>query len=507
MQASQNQAVQATEPQLSVGQRIQIAVLEILDNAIVVDLNGQTLIAKQADGLTLQVGDTISAEVQSQTDNTLHIKVLPQAQDKGTEAQLVKSLEGQLQKLDLPVSEKNIQVLKAMHQQGLPIDKATAVAIGRDISALATWAKEQQANSQTNAINWQATLKESAVSHMQATSVNSAPQTINTQQQTALNTSFAPLTDTTNAKPVPQPSAAVTGESRQAVTSQVADKTGQPVKVNQSLSANLADSFNQAMLKFAAQPLQQQAQTFSFMQGQQIPITMFSTALTSQLLSGNLGVMANMLELLQSSEAQLPEDISVSVQRLVATTPNFTQLHNDFNAEDLRQMIEDTLKIQQFISQTKISSQNGDKTEQATVLKQVGQLLTDAPINWQAIQLPIQVRQQVEDIEIYIKGDPQKGGRLNPDDGLVYIALNTVNLDTVRVKLHFKKAANQIEIITTSQRIKDYITQLTDDLYQTINALTDRPLAITVTSSQHAPDLAELSKIPLEQLGAVDIKV
>ncbi len=505
---------------LKVGQRVNAFVMEVMEDLARLNIEGKVVIARQKGESTLTQGQVATLEVIGKQDNILQVKLLDATSAEILTNDLSAQLEGQLNKLGIAVTDKALLVLKAMHEQGQVVSKENFSMLQQEHTALSEMAKLLQ-QSPDKPLNWQSTAKQLLSENNLATDVplqeNANPSTenssgkalnnLNTDSQNVLNQS----SDKTAVNKLAQENLAE-AETIKAASTNRADKGGlnnvakEGVGLTDKPFAFLDKNLKQAFLQMVSDS-KSSMQTLAFMQRHQVKPTLLNTVLFNHLLSGKMGMMSSLEQLLKDDAGKLPVQLKEALTKLFETSPKWQALPEKFDGEALKALLEASNKLQQSLIHLKANSETGEKAEHIAAIKQSQSLLSASPIPWQALPIPIQLQRQIEDVEIYIKGDAKKDGKLNPDDGLIYIALNTQHMSLIKVKIKLLKDVVRIDFITDKPPIKAFMQKNVNDLKEALSTWTKKEVNVAFNAVDETPNLAELEKVDIAAITAFDMKV
>jgi hypothetical protein len=281
----------------------------------------------------------------------------------------------------------------------------------------------------------------------------------------------------------------------------------QTVKNARNMVLKHFESSLEIALKDMVQNPERTTQTLAFMTKNDLPLTVLNTVVANQFLTGKLGMMQGLESLFNEGLESLPKELRDQLTKSLISPLKWQDLPDKLDGNMLKNMMEDMENLQNTLQQTSIRSQTGEKVEQFELIKQTQALLNDTSMNWHALYLPVQVERQLEEVEVYIKGDPKKKGAINPDDGLVYIALHTKNMSLVRVKIHLQPDFIKLDIMTDDTKVEAFMKDYVNELASRLAPLTKKEILIDFSTNVEVPNLAELEKVNVIGASSFDVRI
>lgn len=420
-------------------------------------------------------------------------------------------LKAQLKTMGLQDTEANLSVIKAQRGFELPMTKTVFTQLKSLHMALAslveapapadldTWFLEPKALAKY--VEGQpATTKVQEVSgeHLKQAQIQSAvqPQTSVQPQTPVQPQSPAPMTSLSQTPPatlqesaIPQPADGQDGANRAL--------DAQPLQVKGALvSSQFSERFH-GLLKDALGIPEALDRTLAFMVKHQTPLSGFNVLLTHQMLSGDLGVNAAIFEVLTTEGAQRDAGILAQLKvKFQEMAMPWSKWSEEFSAEVLKDQVQGFSEMSRAIREIEVSSDQHDLYEQVEVLKKA---MGSGQESWSQFWIPQPMQKSLQDVEIYIKKDKGNKGKIDPDNALIYISLDTENLGRIRVKITSKKDRIDLNLIFEGQEVKRYFEQYTSQLYSILKRMSQKEIQLTFQDTlenfDDVPNLATMEQV------------
>ncbi len=498
--------------QFRTGQLLSVKVLEVYDDFVFLDIQGNVVRAKNQADKPLTPNQNIVIRVDAQLDDMLLVKIesdevlaKQQSQDN--------ALLTQLQRLGF--SKKNdslLNVLRALHEQQLPPTRQAVTLLRSEIVGFQQIVKQLTQNDNDATIDWTKSIKQQAIA------LNK--QAVNMGQLTQLEDKTSALEDKAVVSTNQQLEQLADNQSTNLQKLRPESKDGTMLQTNTVEAAVNADNqsanrleivhlksiLTEQLATIADKSEPQLANLFAAMEKFSVEKTPLNTVLFNQFLTGKLDAFSEILDAIQPARDMMPKQLVQLLDDYDAKVLNYEEFAEKLDGKAIKELTELAKAIQRELVDLKLVSESEHRTEQLAVAQRSVSLINDQ-INWQAIQIPVQLKQELRDAEIYIASNHKKGSKFNSDDGLVYIALNTKKLATVRVKLNFKKDSLNIHFVTENDNYSSHIKRFEEILLTALEAHIDRHLTVTYSTEQADFNLAEMVKQEPVQLAAFDHKV
>ncbi|MCK8059070.1 MULTISPECIES: hypothetical protein [unclassified Fusibacter] len=532
---------------LKSGEKVTAVILSVLDEWVSLDIKGQVVHAKHVGSEVLVENETVTLEVVETDGKRVEVKVLGQQQQPDGKAELEFLLKEQLSKLGAATTPRNMIILKAMHEQNVVIEKQSFQTLQQNLYYLQQGAEKLGEQGVKPNVDWQLAPKEflevlsKAASEVMTSSVKvsdgqtsqlkaeglvQAVESDKTQVTSVVkgaDAATAPIKQETQVtmpsqQPLDASKVPLDVQSRQNSQSDQVDiqirnmissesGAGQPVKSSEHMVLkHFKENLTEA-LKTTVNSTEKAAQTIAFMTKHDVPMTVLNTVVVNRFLTGKLGVFSGIENVFEGSKEALPEELNERLAKLIQKPLNWNDLPDKLDGKLLKELLEEVDTLQKSLQQSVIKSQTGEKNEQLELIKQTQNLLSESSMNWHALYLPVQVQRQLEDVEVYIKGDSKKKGALNPDDGLIYIALHTKNMSLVRVKIHLQPDFIKLDFIAEDAEALLFMKDYVNELAKRLGPLTKKEILIDFSAKFDEPNLAELEKVDVIGASSFDVRI
>ncbi len=543
---------------LTVGQLVRATVLEVLadSDAVLLDIAGQVMRAKNQSSGELVPGKAIYVRIAESTPELITVKIEDE-QAVVAEQSLEKALAQQLQRLGLDARPILKSALRALHQQQVPITPQNVITLRDDVTSFrqlaaqlgrAAEAATQAGQSDDQIVDW---TKLSKVLIVAAKTALNQPAAGEANRQTAVQSSpdavEAGLRESSKA-PAEAANKQLTPSSAESLKAAPATETIKPAVVDaltkgasatanikteavdemvkSPISANTADRSAAAQGERQSVPLHHLndvltknllaldardsghlMRLFATMQKLNVPRTPLNTVLFDQLMQGKTDALAAVLDAIEPDRMAVSDKLATLLERFGESIIEYRDISEEgLDGKALKELADLNISLNKILIEASVRSETGQRAELVEVAKQNLNLLTDQ-INWQAIHIPMRLKDEIRDVEVYVRGDAQKSGRFNPDNGLVYIALNTENLATVKVKLYFKGDQLSIVFLAESDAYRDHLKAFDNVLVDAVGALVDKPVSVSYGLADQASNLSEMIKVADIQLSSFDQRV
>ncbi len=493
--------------QLLPGQLLRATVLEVFEDFAFLDIQGHVVRAQNQADKPLTANQELVIRVDAQLDDMLLVKIesdeaLAQ-QNAGDSAMRV-----QLQRLGFPVKESLLNVLRALHEQQLPPSREAVIALRDAAVSFQHIAKQLAVPNEGASLNWTQSTKQQAIALTAQTAVLAESTVAEAKAavdsvSNALNSDAALAdqlkTNTVSAKLANGATNTQNNLAENAANASVKQASGFEIK-------QLNNLLTEHLLTIANKGEAHVTNLLAAMEKFDVEQTPLNTVLFNQLLTGKLDAFSELLNALKPARNLLPQQLVQLLDDYSAKIVDYDDFAEKLDGKAIKELTELAKAIERELTDLKLVSQSEQRTEQLAVAQRSMSLIGDQ-INWQAIHIPMQLKQELRDAEIYIANNHKKGAKFNSDDGLVYIALNTKQLATVRVKLNFKKDLLNIHFVTESDDYSTHIKRFEDTLLAALEPHIDRQLSVTYSIDQADFNLAEMTKVDPVRLTAFDHKV
>ncbi len=496
------------------GQLLRATVLETFENFALLDISGRVVRAKNEADQSLTPGQNIVIRVGQQIDDMLMVKIESDdalAQQQSTD----KALNIQLQRLGFPVKESLQNVLRALYEQQLAPSRENVIGLRNEVASFQQIAKQITHADKNATVNWTQSIKEQAIALSKQHEV--ASQLTASKYQSAITADSEKMTNqlnnpqNTNVLATEMKNATMSTKLEISPTNFQSDSVDTLDQLSNHQQGNfkikhLTNILTEKFLTIANKSEPYITNLFAAMDKFGVDKTPLNTVLFNQLLTGKLDAFSELFEAIRPARDMLPKQLVQLMDDYNANILNYEDFPEKLDGKAIKEMTEIAKAIQRQLADIKLVSESEHRTEQLAVAQRSVSLLSDQ-INWQAIHIPVQLKQELRDAEIYIANNHKKGSQFNSDDGLVYIALNTKKLATVRVKLNFKKDLLNIHFVTESDDYSTHIKRFEDALLRALEPLIERRLTVTYSTDEADFNLAEMAKVEPVRLAAFDHKV
>ncbi len=572
------------EKNLTVGQLVRATVLEIIadGDAVLLDIAGQVMRAKNQSSGELVPGKTIYVRIAERTPELITVKI---EDEKAVVAErsIENALGKQLQRLGLDARPVLKNALRALHQQQVPITRHNVVTLRDDATSFRQIAAQLGGAAQTTQqddqiVDWtklskalivaaKTTLHKAADGTGERSAAPSAspneplpngaeplvnrpraqvsPPRLGSSSETVVKAAL-PAEQNIAAPSAGTDKAVLATEQTAAVAPSAGAKTASPIEHNaaapkgaivkaepglgESLKAPVGADLNDSatvgqsdrqelplrhlnavltnrMLAIDDRDDAQIMRLFAAMQKLNVPRTPLNTVLFDQLMQGKTDALSAVLDAIKPDRSAVSDKLATLLERFSASIIEYRALaREEIDGKALKKLAELSISLNKILVEASVRSETGQRADQVEVAKQNLNLLTDQ-VNWQAIHLPLRLREELRDVEVYVRGDAKKGGRFNPDNGLVYIALNTENLATVKVKLYFKGDQLSIVFLAQSDAYRDHLKRYDKELVDVVSSLIDKPVTVSYALAERDLNLSEMIKVADVQLSSFDQRV
>ncbi len=544
-QSNAEQTVNATN-KLTVGQLVRATVLEIIaeSDAALLEIGGQVVRAQNQSGDDLVPGKAIYVRIAERTSDMLVVKI-EDASAVAVERSIDNELGAQLQRMGIDNRTALKGVLRAMYEQQMPITRDNVIALRDDIAGFKQIVGRLNAQSQTAdqttslgvVIDWTKPTKsiiltiDHPVAPPEAKDADVAAgekprgDVLPTSDGGEVAPAKVNVTKPDSPATVAPKAMAVGGRDALVSKSSDADKAAvfgskadaQPQPVERSvaesgtakagLSRHMNAILTQKLAAIDGRGTAQVSRLFAAMQKFNVPRTPLNTVLFDQLMQGKTDALAAVLDAIEPDRLAVSDKLATLLERFGESIIEYRDISEEgLGGKELKQLADLNISLNKILIEASVRSETGQRAEQVEVAKQNLNLLTDQ-VNWQAIHIPMRLKDEIRDVEVYVRGDAKKGGCFNPDDGLVYIALNTENLATVKVKLYFKGDQLSIVFLAESDAYRDHLKAFDKALVDAVGALVDKPVSVSYGIAEQEANFSEMVKVADIQLSSFDQRI
>lgn len=533
-------------------QNVKGRVIAIEGNQVVVEVMGQKLTMSAESLQKLNVGQLLSFALVTLPDGKKALKLTGQSAPgevvKGASSEASAKgnppvvdaphafegiLKSQLKAFGVQVNEGNLSLVKAQRGHGLPMTKEAFLqlkSIHFHLEALATQISKGGAAGADPQNKTQAL----SLSDLQlppealAARLASGGKISSGAAATAAVTVPVPVTVTgadTTPVTVTKAAATVAGAETAKIQSpekQVADNKG--AEENSTTTTKLPPNavVDLPIAKFGERALailqgivkqpESLDQTLAYMVKQGIPTQTIDVLLVSQYMKGSTGFTSAMTELLEALESlQITgEGVEVDIKELLGKLKNqsipWTRWSSEMDGQQLKSQFETFSELTKALSELSIKSETGEYSDQFDALKRSVSISQDSS-QWSNLFLPQPLSHMIKDVEIFIKRDKDKNRAIDPDNALLYIALDTENLGRVRVKIQTKTTHLSIAFMIESQPVRALFEKTSVQLYEAIKKHTGKDVQLVFQETIDDVNLAELEKVDKESLQLFDLRI
>lgn len=274
-------------------------------------------------------------------------------------------------------------------------------------------------------------------------------------------------------------------------------------------TAHLSGRVQQLLSSMVAEP-ETLDQTLAFMVKQGIPQNTLNIVITHQFLKGSLGFNAGLSEVLESALSALegkghPELSAIRqlLDKVKGQALSWHQWPDTLDGSALREQVTAFGEVAEALRQLSITSEQGEYQSQFDAIKQTAGLSQEG--QWTNLWLPQPLGQMLQDVEVYVKRDADKSKPVDPDNALLYIALDTEHLGRVRVKIQTKQASISVVFMIAQDEVRRAFEQQSSTLYTALKKHTDKALHLVFQPSLDNTNLAEFERVGREGLQLFDM--
>lgn len=253
-------------------------------------------------------------------------------------------------------------------------------------------------------------------------------------------------------------------------------------------------------------------QTLAFVTAQGIQPTTLNLLISHQWMKGSLGFNAGLVEILEASlnaiagkAEPLEAAIENALQRLRQDVKPWTQWEDQMDGNALKRQVEHFSDIVASVKNLTLTSENSEFSEQLELVKQALGISNEGA--WSSLWLPQPMGPFLSDVEIYIKRDAGKSKAIDPNDALLYVALDTENLGKVRVKIQAKEKHLGIAFMLESQETKRAFENQASHLFAMIKSHTQKDVQLSFQETQGPINLSEFERVGREGIQSFDMRI
>lgn len=251
-------------------------------------------------------------------------------------------------------------------------------------------------------------------------------------------------------------------------------------------------------------------QTLAFMVKQGIPTNTLNIVISHQFLKGSLGFNAGLSEVLESALSALegkghPELSAIRqlLDKVKGQALAWHQWPDNLDGSTLKEQVTAFGEVAEALRQLSITSEQGEYQSQFDAIKQTAGLSQEGL--WTNLWLPQPLGQMLQDVEVYVKREADRSKPVDPDNALLYIALDTEHLGRVRVKIQTKQSSISIVFMIAQDEVRRAFEQQSSTLYSALKKHTEKSLHLAFQPTLDNANLAEFERVGREGLQLFDM--
>lgn len=232
--------------------------------------------------------------------------------------------------------------------------------------------------------------------------------------------------------------------------------------------------------------------------------SMLNMVFSNALLRGDFGLAEAIFELdggvLDKLEPELKSALATYKSRLLTM-----EGLEDMDADSL----EEVVKIyEELVNKMEEGARSAGLPRELAMISQHSHLVKDMQPMWLAAFLPLMTGSKLDDLEIYVKKEgASKQGDSSRSDKLVYLSLNTANMDRVKIKIDYKKRSLKLSFFTQSKEVEQHIRSLLPRLESALKSMSDKQLSLHVNSEEEDLNLVDFELMSVKPPSKIDVRI
>ncbi len=513
-QVKQTQQAASVKAGLKVGKRFSALIVSVDGENVSLEVDGKLINARNASSEKLFTGSLAQFEVLKSNDETIEIRpiALSSLSSAENDYNFVKST---LNKLAINFTSDNADILAQMIKTGVPVSKTTFMENKQaffSAQKLANLLFNTESTSENNSLKASSdNLVNDAKSLVELIATSSKEIVTNKESLSVLkqfvdnnfDSSTLVKSDIVGNK-AENPNSAVkvsaNTEFSQDVSSSESSQNPKSVEnTNTKPTNDLVKNFMESFKNISSNR-ETLVNHIVFLSKSGIKPSIFNLAISSSLLNGKLGFSKSMAEtlssLLENPTIQENKEINTKITSFLKNTLTMSEMPEKLDAKTIEESVKTFKLLNDELVKLEVENKSGKDFEQLNLLKQNASLIKEMEPVWQSVFMPVISKNNINDIEMYIKKDgANSANKRNTDDRVIYLSLKTDNIARVKTRIDYSKNDLKLIFLMQDQELKKYAESMIDSLKSSLAKISRKKIHIAVNADSFDTNLLDFELV------------
>ncbi len=509
----QTQQATSVKAGLKVGKRFAALIVSVDGENISLEVNGKLINARNASSEKLFTGSTAQFEVLKSNDETIEIRpiALSNLSSAENDYNFVKST---LNKLGINFTSDNAEVLAQMLKTGVPVSKTTFMenkqaffssqkladmlfnTENNSNNQAVTTSNNSLVNDAKSLIDLIATSSKDIITNKEALSV------LKDFVDKNIDVSSFPKNDVAGAKGQEQ-QAALKISDHPTESSKSVGSSSQNVNNSENINAkpanNLVKNFMESFKNISSNR-ENLVNHIVFLSKSGIKPSIFNLAISDSLMNGKLGLSKSMSQtlaiLLENPSMIENKELNTKLTAFLKNTLDISELPDKLDAKSVEENLKTFKLLSDELTKLEVENKSGKDVEQLTLLKQNASLVKEMEPVWQNVFMPMISKNNINDIEMYIKKDGSNSvSKRNSDDRVIYLSLKTDNIERVKTRIDYSKKDLKLIFLMQDEALKTYAETMIDSLKSRLSTISNKKIHIAVNADSFDTNLLDFELV------------
>ncbi len=252
--------------------------------------------------------------------------------------------------------------------------------------------------------------------------------------------------------------------------------------------------FVNEFLKFSNTEIKQ-IETVVFLSKLNLKPTIFNQIFASKLLSEDVGLSNLLLDYISSDKQSETNGVKQELTNLVKDLFAEVIKQEDLDSEDLKTFIKKSRNVlNNVVDLLELDNVKDEISE--VLLKNTSNFVKATANAFETIVVPYCFGDEVKDVEVFIKDNKKsKNATRDSEDKLVYLALNTLKMDRVKVRVDYGKDEINILFMIKDKSVKKHFSDHIIEFKSIITSCTDKDVNVLLNQDDENKNFIELDSI------------